>query len=59
MCPATANDAEPTYTHFAHRVEFLTRLEQFLALDVSRAPSEREDENEEKLAKALGAVVRI
>ncbi len=58
MSKALEDDGDPTYTHFAHRPDFLKLLSPFVAVDLSRDPSEREDEEEEKLVKALGAIVR-
>jgi hypothetical protein len=53
------DDTDPTYTHFSHRTEFLAHLADFLSLDLSLDPSESEQEDEEGLVRAMGAIVRI
>jgi hypothetical protein len=52
-----ADDAEPTYTHFAHRVEFAALEARFLAFDVGTAPTQAEDEAEVVLVTQMGAIV--
>ncbi|KAK8845579.1 hypothetical protein IAR55_006295 [Kwoniella newhampshirensis] len=50
-------DSDPTFTHFAHRVEFLALLHQLLSLDTCRESSIKEDEQEEDLVTSLGAIL--
>lgn len=57
MSRALDDGADPAYTHFAHRVDLLKLLAQFLDIDVAGAPTEREEEEDDKLVKALGAIV--
>ncbi|WRT63818.1 uncharacterized protein IL334_000743 [Kwoniella shivajii] len=51
------DDSDPTYTHFAHRGEFLGLLERFLKLDISREPDTKEEEEEEGSITSLGAIL--
>ena len=57
MSQALEDNSDPTFTHFAHRVNFLTLLEQFVNLDVGEQTNLREEEDEDKLVEALGAIV--
>jgi hypothetical protein len=59
MARTLEDDTDPTYTHFSHRTEFLSHLADFLALDLSHDPSESDEEHEEGLARAVGAIVSI
>ncbi|WVQ80901.1 hypothetical protein IAT38_003008 [Cryptococcus sp. DSM 104549] len=54
---ALEDESDPTYTHFAHRAEFLASLGQFLAIDACREPSSKEDEEEDALVESLGAIL--
>lgn len=57
MTRTLEDDTDPTYTHFSHRTEFLAHLADFLSLDLSHDPSESEQEHEEGLVRAMGAIV--
>ncbi|KAK4685879.1 tubulin-specific chaperone D, partial [Tremellales sp. Uapishka_1] len=57
MAQPLEDDSDPTYTHFAHRTEFLQLLDQVLAVNIEQRPSIREDEVEEGLVAALGAIL--
>lgn len=57
MSAALEDDADPTYTHFSHRLEFLTLLDRFLAIDLRSSPDQTEDEEEERMVGQLGAIV--
>ena len=59
MSKSLEDDSDPTYTHFAHRAEFLKLLSRFLSIDVERQPLTREDEEEERLVGNMGAVVSL
>ena len=59
MSGALGDDSDPTFTHFAHRSEFLDLLKRFLDLDLRRDPDQREDEEEVRLLDQLGAIVSI
>ena len=58
MSGALEDEADPTYSHFAHRAEFLELLEKFLAVEIDVRASKVEDEREAGLVKSLGAIVR-
>nr|XP_019048752.1 hypothetical protein I302_02526 [Kwoniella bestiolae CBS 10118]OCF27682.1 hypothetical protein I302_02526 [Kwoniella bestiolae CBS 10118] len=51
------DDSDPTYTHFAHRAEFLELLGRFLTIDIIRESDARDDEDEEGLVTSLGAIL--
>ncbi|WVF65933.1 hypothetical protein IAT40_000671 [Kwoniella sp. CBS 6097] len=51
------DDSDPTYTHFAHRTEFLELLERFLSLDIKRVSDVKEDEAEDALINSMGAIL--
>lgn len=55
--PPMEDDADPTYSHFAHRAEFEVQLARFLAIDVAGTPSTSEDDAEVRLVNSLGAIV--
>ena len=57
MSMALEDDADPTYTHFAHRSEFLHQLNRFIKLDLTRDPDQFEDEDEERSVARLGSIV--
>ncbi|GFZ52002.1 hypothetical protein JCM24511_09773 [Saitozyma sp. JCM 24511] len=57
MTRTLEDDTDPTYTHFSHRAEFLAHLADFLSLDLSHDPSESEQEHEEGLVRAMGAIL--
>jgi hypothetical protein len=61
--------SDPTYTHFAHRDEFLALLQQVLAYDlgeniqgdgsaVALKKEKSQEEEEDRLIKLMGAIVR-
>ncbi|WVR03591.1 hypothetical protein IAU60_000583 [Kwoniella sp. DSM 27419] len=52
-----ADDSDPTYTHFAHRAEFLVLLERFLQIDIAPPCSDKEGEAEEALVTSLGSLL--
>ncbi|WVQ93564.1 hypothetical protein IAU59_000639 [Kwoniella sp. CBS 9459] len=54
---ALEDDSDPTYTHFAHRSEFLDLLDRFLNLDIERESDVKEDEVEDFLVNALGGIL--
>lgn len=51
------DDSDPTYSHFGHRHEFLSLLEQFLNVDVQATPSAGDGDAEDELVKKMGAIV--
>ncbi|WWC99224.1 hypothetical protein V866_006120 [Kwoniella sp. B9012] len=51
------DDSDPTYTHFAHRAEFLELLGRFLGIDITGESGSKEDEDEEGLVDSLGAIL--
>ncbi|OCF31205.1 cofactor D [Kwoniella heveanensis BCC8398] len=51
------DDSDPTYTHFAHRSEFLALLERFRSLDIERESDAKEDEVEDALVDSLGGIL--
>jgi hypothetical protein len=57
MSKALEDDSDPTYTHFAHRGEFIDLLQQSLALDLLHEPTQKENEQEERLVNAMGTIV--
>jgi hypothetical protein len=57
MSSALQDEADPIYSHFGHRTEFLELLEQFMAVDVGCQASKVEDERERDLIGSLGATV--
>ena len=59
MVQVLEDDADPTYTHFTHRQQFLDLLNELLSLDLHHDPSASEDESEEKLVSSLGQIVRF
>lgn len=46
------DDADPNYSHFAHRDDFLALLERFLETPRDESGKQRED-----LVKAMGSIV--
>ena len=54
---ALEDESDPTYTHFAHRQEFLRLLDGFLELDLRGNVEPRDHEEEERLVDQLGDVV--
>jgi hypothetical protein len=57
MSTALGSDADPTYTHFEHRDEFLKLLDELLELDMRTNPTLKEEEDEVKLVDQMGAIV--
>lgn len=57
MSKPLEDDSDPTYTHFAHREEFLKLLGELLKLDLSQTPDTEGNETEEKLVTSQGAIV--
>lgn len=55
--PEVIDDADPTYSHFGHRNEFLRLLNEFVATDVQTTPSTAENDAEDELVKKMGAIV--
>ncbi|KAL1413221.1 hypothetical protein Q8F55_000974 [Vanrija albida] len=55
--PPIEDDADPTYSHFAHRAEFEAQLARFLAIDVCGEPSAADDDAEVRLVNSLGAIL--
>ncbi|WVQ62666.1 uncharacterized protein L199_000813 [Kwoniella botswanensis] len=51
------DDSDPTYTHFAHRAEFLELLGRFLNIEIAGESGVKEDEDEEGLVNSLGAIL--
>nr|XP_019014520.1 uncharacterized protein I206_00602 [Kwoniella pini CBS 10737]OCF53301.1 hypothetical protein I206_00602 [Kwoniella pini CBS 10737] len=51
------DDSDPTYTHFAHRAEFLGLLNRFLEIDITAKSSSKDDEEEEVFVKSMGAIL--
>ncbi|WWD08947.1 hypothetical protein V865_007062 [Kwoniella europaea PYCC6329] len=51
------DDSDPTYTHFAHRAEFLELLGRFLEIDITGESGPKEDEDEEGLVNNLGTIL--
>lgn len=58
MSAALQDEADPIYSHFGHRSEFLKLLNDFLEVDVASQPSKGQDEREREIVRALGAIVR-
>jgi hypothetical protein len=58
MSAALQDEADPIYSHFGHRSEFLELLSDFLEVDVASQPSKGQDEREREIVRALGAIVR-
>jgi type VI protein secretion system component VasF len=54
---AIEDENDPTYTHFAHRQEFLRLLDRFLKLDLRGYVGQKEHEEEERLVDQLGNIV--
>lgn len=48
------DDADPNYTHFAHRDEFLALLARFL-----ETPHNGQEKRSNDLVKAMGSIVRL
>ncbi|WVQ76181.1 hypothetical protein IAR50_005840 [Cryptococcus sp. DSM 104548] len=48
-----ADDCDPTYTHFAHRAQFLALQDRFLALDLCQQSGETEEEAEVALVDEM------
>lgn len=48
------DDADPNYTHFAHRDEFLALLEKFLEV-----PQDGNEKKSDDLVKAMGSIVSL
>lgn len=48
------DDADPNYTHFAHRDEFLALLGQFLEV-----PQDGNEKKSDDLVKAMGSIVSL
>ena len=59
MAAPLEDDSDPTFTHFAHRDEFLGLLAQFLAVDLASEPSASEDEAEIGLVRSMGGIVGV
>jgi hypothetical protein len=57
MSTTLEDESDPTYTHFAHRQEFLRLLDGFLTLDLQGDVGQREHEAEERLVDQLGDIV--
>lgn len=57
MSQALEEESDPTFTHFAHRADFKRLLERFIILDVGGQSTIEEEEEEDKLVEALGAIV--
>jgi hypothetical protein len=53
------DDSDPTYTHFAHREQFLELLDRFCRYCVEEKTTAKEDEVEEALVSEMGAIVSI
>ncbi|WWC85834.1 uncharacterized protein L201_000701 [Kwoniella dendrophila CBS 6074] len=51
------DDSDPTYTHFAHRAEFIGLLDHFLKIELTQKSTEREDEAEDSLVNDLGGIL--
>lgn len=62
------DDSDPTFTHFAHRDEFLVLLQQILSYDLAEDTSgdgspaalkraRAQEEEEDRLVKLMGAIV--
>lgn len=51
------DEVDPTYTHFAHRDEFMERLGRFLAIDTATNPTTEVDRTEQALVTELGTIV--
>ncbi|OCF59625.1 cofactor D [Kwoniella mangroviensis CBS 10435] len=51
------DDSDSTYTHFAHRAEFMELLGRFLEIDITTQSDSREDEDEEGLVNSMGATL--
>ncbi|TYJ51709.1 hypothetical protein B9479_007714 [Cryptococcus floricola] len=52
-----ADDCDPTYTHFAHRAQFIALLDRFLALDLCHESGETEEEAEVGLVDEMGEIL--
>lgn len=59
MVSKLEDDADPNYTHFAHRDDFLHLLDGFLAVDLATDPSVDESLAEDVLVGSLGAIVGL
>lgn len=57
--PLTAleDEADPTYSHFAHRAECLELLDEFVRVDVGCRASRVENERELALVRSIGDIV--
>ncbi|RXK40761.1 hypothetical protein M231_02013 [Tremella mesenterica] len=51
------DDSDPTYTHFAHRNEFINLLTRLVSVDVTHSPSEVEEQAEVAIVKSLGSIL--
>ncbi|EIW73358.1 hypothetical protein TREMEDRAFT_26174 [Tremella mesenterica DSM 1558] len=51
------DDSDPTYTHFAHRDEFINLLTRLVSVDVTHSPSEVEEQAEVAIVKSLGSIL--
>ncbi|WWD22528.1 hypothetical protein CI109_107021 [Kwoniella shandongensis] len=51
------DESDPTYTHFAHRNEFLILLHRFLSLDICSKSTTKDEEEEEILVTSLGGIL--
>ena len=59
MAAALEDDSDPTFTHFVHKHDFHLLLIAFLGADWREKPSEKENENEDRLVAGLGAIVSV
>lgn len=55
---AAQDEADPTYTHFAHRAQFMAGLGRFLAVDPAQDPALDDERKEKALVLELGTIVR-
>jgi hypothetical protein len=57
MSTILEDDSDPTFTHFAHRAEFLALLDQLLVVDIGSSPDDVQERAEKVLVKQLGQIV--
>lgn len=51
------DDSDPTYTHFAHRDEFMAILDKFTAINTEAPATSGEDFTEGGMVKSMGNIV--